>query len=82
MAMLTRGPGGMGTRRRTRKAGRFGPTVREVTLLGSARSGAPWEPGSRLQWGGRTYLVEATEADAGGGPPRYVHLTTEAGDEA
>ncbi len=84
MAILTRGPRGMGTQRRKQKqkrktkAGPFGPSVREVTLLGTARPGAPWAPGSRLEWRGRTYLVEATEPDAGGGPPRYVHLTTNA----
>ena len=68
--------------RRMRKAGAFGPSVREVCLLGTARPATPCIPGARVEWEGRTYRVEATGPIAGEGVPHYVHLTTEVGDGA
>lgn len=75
MALLTRGPGARKSRRRGLEPG---PSVREVCLLGTAREDAPWSEGARVEWGGRTYRVEATQPLSDDPPARYVHLTAEA----
>ena len=75
MAMLTRRPEG---RRTGRKRGDFGPSVREVCLLGTARPEAPLTPGAQVEWWGRIYRVEASQPLPGDGPARYVHLSPEA----
>ena len=75
MAMLTRGPGDRKSRRGTLGPG---PSVREVCLLGAAREDAPWSEGAQVEWGGRTYRVEATQLLPDEVPARYVHLAAEA----
>lgn len=44
-----------------------GMSVREVCLIGAARS--DWAAGDRFEWSGRSYRVVAAQAG-----PCYVHL--------
>ena len=54
-------------------------SVREVCLVGGARSDPRWGSGDRVTVSGRVYRVEPAPvaAHAGEDAPRYVHLSAE-----